>query len=87
MIMRRGIPRTGFKPMESDFDTKLNKAIDTIQNRCSPEWNIVLTYLQSLALVLEVPPEATELVKATYHKKALATAIVKRLGGLETIGE
>ena len=71
----------------SKFDTDLNRAVLKIKDKSPEEWDNVMAYLRSLALPIDIDPERIELVKYHYHTKAMVTKIVKRLSGLEEIGD
>lgn len=69
----------------ADYDAKLNKMIDELEQKCSEPWKFVLSYISSLCLPWEVDASQEELIKAEWHKKAVLTKLVKRLNGLEEI--
>jgi hypothetical protein len=71
----------------SKFDNDLNRAVKRIKDRSPEDWETVMAYLRSLALPIEIDPDREELVKYHYHTKTMAVKIVKRLSGLEEIGE
>lgn len=71
----------------SKFDDDLNDAVDNIKHRYPEDWEVVMSYLRSLALPVDIDPDREELVKYRYHTKAMVTKIVRRLSGLEEIGD
>ncbi len=71
----------------SRFDSDLNKSVFKIKDKFPEDWEIIMSYLRSLALPIDIDPDRQELVKYHYHTKAMVTKIVKRLSGLEEIGE
>ena len=68
-----------------DYDTKLNKMVSELEQKCPEPWNFVLSYISSLCLPWEIDPLQEELIKAEWQKKAVLTKLVKRLNGLEEI--
>ena len=81
---RMALPQNDFRNRDqSDFDTELNKAIELLKRGLPHEWGVILGYLRSMALPMEMNPEMTESVTAEYHKKAYVVKIVKRLNGLD----
>ncbi len=70
---------------EPSFDGRLNNAIMDIRNRTPDAWEIVMGYIRSLALPIELDPRETEMVQAEYHKKSALIKLVKRLDGLDQI--
>jgi hypothetical protein len=71
----------------SKFDGDLNEAIENIKYRYPDDWEVIMSYLRSLALPVDIDPDREELVKYHYHTKAMVTKIVRRLSGLEEIGD
>jgi hypothetical protein len=71
----------------SKFDQDLNRSVDRLREKLPNDWEIVMGYLRSLALPTDIDPSAIEMVKYHYHTKSFITRVVKRLSGLEEIGE
>lgn len=71
----------------SKFDENLNESVKEIRKTLPGHWDRIMSYLRSLALPIDVDPSNVELVKYHYHTKSFITRVVKRLSGLEEIGE
>jgi hypothetical protein len=68
------------------FDAKLNNAIISIKNRCPDDYQTILDYFRLLMWPYDINPSDEEDVKAAYHKIAVVSKIIKRLGGVEKRG-
>lgn len=71
----------------SKFDENLNESVNEIRKTLPGHWERIMSYLRSLALPTDVDPNSVEMVKYHYHTKSFITKVVKRLSGLEEIGE
>lgn len=85
MSTRQSLRKKDFLRKPEDFDNSLNQAIQNIKERCPKDWDMILGYIASLALLHPIGPENVETVAATYHQKVAFTQIVKRFQGLEEV--
>jgi hypothetical protein len=58
-----------------------------IQQRNPEDWKKITGYIRKQAYAVRLDAESEELVKAEYHRKSMATQILRKFGELDNIEE
>lgn len=67
-------------------ETKLDdvaKAALRVKQRCPDDWHLLIGYIRKQAYPIRVDAELQEQVKAEYHRKSMASQILRKFNELE----